>query len=167
MVTSTSGYDEMFRREYPLLVRTAALILGDHEHARDVAQDAMIQLYNAWDEVSTHERPGAWARRVCIRIATRARTRRHKADAGAILRHSLAESTDPAAVVAGLEVWKAVLLLPVNQRAAIVLRYAEDLSTDEIADILGCDTSTVRVHLHRGRKALGLTLREEVDDVVG
>jgi RNA polymerase sigma-70 factor (ECF subfamily) len=54
-----------------------------------------------------------------------------------------------------------------NQRAAIVLRYAEDLSTDEIADILGCDTSTVRVHLHRGRKALGLTLREEVDDVVG
>lgn len=166
MANSASGYDEMFRREYPRLVRTATMILGDREQARDIAQDAMAQLFKDWDHVSTHERPGAWVRRVCIRMATRARTRRDKIDA-ASLRVSGSTADDPAATVDGFEIWAAVLLLPMNQRAAIVLRYAEDLSTDDIGDILGCDSSTVRVHLHRGRTALGVTLGEEVEDVVG
>lgn len=161
-----SGFDEMFRREYPRLVRSATLIVGDRELARDVAQDAMVQAFKSWADVSGYDVPGAWARRVCIRMAVRARSQRSRRSSAEVLR--VPDATDPSTIVGGEGVWQAVLTLPMNQRAAIVLRYVEDLSTDEIGDILGCDASTVRVHLHRGRKALGIVLREEVeDDVVG
>lgn len=158
-------YDEMFRVEYPRLVRTATLILGDVEQAREMAQESMLKLLQEWPRVSSHDRPGAWARRVCIRLAVRARDRRGKVAAAVVLASagSTAESSD----TAGVDVWEAVLALPTQQRAAIVLRYVEDLPTDEIAELLSCDAATVRVHLHRARKTLGLALREEVEDVVG
>ena len=54
----------------------------------------------------------------------------------------------------------AVAALPGQQRAAVALFYVEDRTTAEIAEILGCSESTARVHLHRGRQALALTLKE-------
>ena len=51
-----------------------------------------------------------------------------------------------------------VATLPDNQRAAVALRYVEDLSPTEIADVLGCADATVRVHLHRAHKTLAARL---------
>jgi len=44
--------------------------------------------------------------------------------------------------------------LPVQQRAVVALFYYEDLSVEDVASVLGCSVSTVKVHLHRAREAL-------------
>jgi RNA polymerase sigma-70 factor (ECF subfamily) len=56
------------------------------------------------------------------------------------------------------EFWDAVRALPARQAQAIALHYLEDRPVAEIAEILGCAPATVKVHLHRGRRALADTL---------
>ena len=60
-----------FRAEYAAVVRTVTMITHDSEVARDVAQEAFIQLLRHWRKVSRYDRPDAWVRRVAIRAATR------------------------------------------------------------------------------------------------
>src|SRR5829696_899980 len=64
-----------FRAEYPSVVRTVTVMLHDREQARDVAQEAFIQLMSHWHTVSAYDRPEAWVRRVAIRLAMRGRRR--------------------------------------------------------------------------------------------
>jgi RNA polymerase sigma-70 factor (sigma-E family) len=156
-----SDFSWMFREEYPAVVRTAYLILGDRAAAEDVAQEAFIRLYVRWAKISRYERPGAWVRRVAIRLAGRARRAR---------RITFALSEDPAAgqvVPSDPDLQRALLTLPPSQRAAVVLHYLEGRPVAEVASILGCATPTAKVHLHRARKRLGALLGEETADVVG
>src|SRR5262245_62613525 len=69
------GFTTFFRSEYPPLVRTLYLIVHDRELARDLAQDAFVQLFPRWARISHYERPEAWVRRVGIRMAVRAVSR--------------------------------------------------------------------------------------------
>jgi len=55
-------------------------------------------------------------------------------------------------------IWDAVAKLSPQQRAAIALHYLEDQPVNKIAEILGCSEATAKVHLHRGRNALAVTL---------
>src|SRR6266545_8112683 len=61
-----------FRNEFEALVRTMYLIVHDREQARDIAQEAFVQLFTRWRRISQYERPEAWVRRVGIRMAVRA-----------------------------------------------------------------------------------------------
>lgn len=60
--------------------------------------------------------------------------------------------------------WAQVRRLPARQAQTVTLFYLEDLSTAEIADVLGCAPATVRVHLTRGRRALAARLERSNDD---
>jgi RNA polymerase sigma factor (sigma-70 family) len=65
------------------------------------------------------------------------------------------DATDPYAQVADRdEIWGLLATLPQRQRAALVLRYFEDLADDEIAGALGCRVGTVRSLLSRGLTSL-------------
>ena len=57
--------------------------------------------------------------------------------------------------------WAAVARLPQPQQHAIVLRYSEGLSYDEIAEVLPCPVGTVKSRLHHGLAALGRNLAEQ------
>jgi RNA polymerase sigma-70 factor (sigma-E family) len=155
-----SAFAWLFRDEYPAIVRTAYLMLGDREAAEDVAQEAFVRLYARWRKVSRYDRPGAWVRRVAIREASRAR-RKPRALALA------PEQPGGAETPADLDLRRALLSLPSNQRAAIVLHYLEDLPLAQVAELMGVATSTAKVHLHRARKRLALLLGEETNDVAG
>ncbi|HJV04838.1 MAG TPA: sigma-70 family RNA polymerase sigma factor [Actinomycetota bacterium] len=156
-----SDFSWMFREEYPAVVRTAYLILGDRAAAEDVAQEAFIRLYARWAKVSRYERPGAWVRRVAIRLAGRARRARR-------ITLALTEDRSVGQILpSDPDLQRALLALPPNQRAAVVLHYLEGRPVAEVAEILGCATPTARVHLHRARKRLGTLLGEEAADVVG
>jgi RNA polymerase sigma factor (sigma-70 family) len=157
----SSDFSGMFREEYPAVVRTAYLILGDRAAAEDVAQEAFSRLYARWARISRYERPGAWVRRVAIRLAGRARRAR---------RITFALTDDRAAgqvVSSDPDLQRALLALPPSQRAAVALHYLEGRPVAEVASILGCATPTAKVHLHRARKRLGTLLGEEAADVVG
>jgi DNA-directed RNA polymerase specialized sigma24 family protein len=107
--------------------------------------------------VSGYDRPGAWVRRVAIRLAVRSARLR--------LRRANAERSAWTPTVAGspadMDLRRAVVELPRGQRAVVVLHYLEDRPVDEVAELLGCSANTVRVQLHRARKRLAVALREE------
>jgi RNA polymerase sigma-70 factor (ECF subfamily) len=155
-----SAFGWLFRDEYPAIVRTAYLMLGDRSAAEDVAQEAFIRLYARWRRISRYERPGAWVRRVAIRLASRARRRIPPAQPSA-------DHPAPTAAPADLDLQRAILALPANQRAAVVLHYLEDLPVEEVAELMGVAPATARVHLHRARRRLATLLGEETEDVVG
>lgn len=60
-----------FNEEFASIARTAYLIVRDRTTAEDVAQEAFTRLFVNWAKVSQYERPGAWVRRVAIRLAVR------------------------------------------------------------------------------------------------
>ena len=158
------GFDEVFEGEHHAVFKAVYLILGEREAARDVTQDAFAQLYVHWPKVRRYDRPGAWVRRVAIRLALRQRTREAR-------QHEPFQPADPTSTATAtdvedrLEILEALRRLTARQRAAVVLFYVHDLAVDEIAATLRCRPATVRVHLHDARAELARSLTEEGSDV--
>jgi RNA polymerase sigma-70 factor (ECF subfamily) len=150
-------FDDFFASTYPAIVRTAVLVVGDQEVARELAQDAFVKALLHWKRVRTYDNPTAWVRTVAFRMALRAKTREPQQ-----LRAVEGWVADPTPDV---DLLRAVSQLPHMQRAAIALHYLDDLSVEEVASTLRCAPSTARVHLHRGRARLAELLHEERDDV--
>src|SRR4051794_9709313 len=148
------------------MVRTVYLVVHDHGHAEEIAQDAFLQLLDHWETVSGYDQPAAWVRRVAIRMAVR--TGKRERMRSLLERRSRTEADEIVGPDGSSdEVLAAVRTLPTNQRAAVVLHYFEDRPVAEIADALGCAPATARVHLHKARQRLAALLHEEVDDVLG
>ena len=149
-------YAAFYRAEFRPVARTVYLIVHDSAKADDLTQEAFVQLLQHWKKVSRYERPGAWVRRVAIRLATR-HLRRER------MRSTLERHHPPAPVAqpADVDLMRAVASLPPNQRAVIVLFYFEDRPVAEIVDLLGCTESAAKVWLHRARRQLAELLTEE------
>lgn len=161
MRSADEEYAWFFAGEYPALVRTLFFIVHNVERAEDIAQDAFMQLLIHWKKVSRYERPDAWVRRVAIRLAMRSIRREQK--------RSLVERRSETQQLPGpidVDLTDAIAQLPPQQRSAVALFYFEDRPMEEIADILGCSTSTGWVHLHKARKRLAVLLGEEANDRV-
>lgn len=146
----------IFNEEFASIARTAYLILHDRTTAEDVAQEAFTRLFVNWAKVSQYERPGAWVRRVAIRLAVRHARR----DRMRVLllrwveppRHE-PEASDP-------DLMRAIRALPPQQRAAVALHYFEDRPVAEIASMLSCSPATAKVHLFKARRRLASLLSE-------
>lgn len=155
-------FEEVFRVEYAPVLRTVYLICHDHHRSEEITQDAFVQLLRHWERVRSLDKPGAWVRRVAIRLAVKSvhretrRVRTQRDVSGPVPTEAMDR-----------DVMTAVRRLPAQQRAAVVLYYFEDRPVDEIADLLGCAPSTVRVHIHRARGRLARELGGEVSDRVG
>jgi RNA polymerase sigma-70 factor (ECF subfamily) len=159
--SAEDDYTWFFRGEYNAVVRTAYLIVGDQETARDLAQEGFARLYRHWNKVSRYDRPEAWVRQVVVRLAIQ-HVRRKKPDPRDIApRESAPRHLDPMT----WDIQEAVASLPPMQRAAVLLFYFEDRPSSEVAQILDCSEATVRVHLHRARKRLAGHLEEKEADV--
>jgi RNA polymerase sigma-70 factor (ECF subfamily) len=155
-------FDDVFRVEYPGLVRLLVPIVGSAEDAEAIAQDAFVGAYARWSRIGRYERPGAWVRRVAIRDAVRFdRRRRRRLPEGGRPR-------DPIdAVPDSLDLLAAIRRLPPRQRACVVMHDLADQSTANVAATLGCSESTVRVHLHRARATLADLLSADAPEVNG
>ncbi len=161
---ATDEFRWLFRQEFRSVVWSVNVVLHDYARSEEIAQDAFLRLLEKWDKVSHYDRPGAWVRRVAIRLAIRAdkrersrwwgeseasRERGIHSQQGNLLAH------DP-------DLMAALAELPARQRAAIALHYLEDRPVSEVADLLGLAPATVSVHLHRARHRLAELLGEEV-----
>ena len=149
-----------FRGEYQSVFRTVFLVVGEREAARDMTQEAFIRLFRHWRRVSTYDRPDAWVRHVAVRLGIQYVRRRR-------LQEQLNSTPEPDHILdpAIWDVQLAVKELPPMQRAAVALFYFEDRPSAEIARILDCSESTVRVHLHKARRKLATALKESRLDV--
>jgi RNA polymerase sigma factor (sigma-70 family) len=161
VVRGLEAFDRFYAREFPKMVSIAYALSGGRMAAEDLAQEAMIAAYRRWPEVGALERPGGWTRRVVLNLAASAYHRR-RAEARALLRLAPLRGESPAALSQeAAEFWHAVRCLPKHQAQAVTLHYLEEASVAEIAEVMGCAESTVKVHLHRGRQALAKRLRVE------
>lgn len=156
-----ADYASMYAAEFTRVARTVFLILHDRQRAEDITQDAFIQLYSHWGHVSRYERPGAWVRRVAIRLAFRHQKRER-------IRAVIERNAEPPAVPqpADVDLLRSMRQLPPAQRAALALFYYEDRPITEVASILGWTESATKVNLMRARRRLGLLLHEEVTEDV-
>jgi len=140
----------------PALLRTAYLLTGNRADAEDLLQTALAKTYLAWDRIREREALDGYVRRVLVTTQTSFwRRKRPEAlydevpeRAG---RDQLADSDLHDAL------WTALGQLSRKQRAAVVLRYYEDLSEAETARVLGVSVGTVKSTTSR---ALSL-LRED------
>jgi RNA polymerase sigma-70 factor (sigma-E family) len=153
-------FDDWVEDRFVALLRFAYLVTGSQQAAEDALQSALERAFTRWDRVARTREPDSYVRRMVVNAHVDAwrRSGRHETavdDVGA-------GAPDPSGDLAQRDaLWRGCLRLPPRQRAALVLRFYEDLDYPEVAAVLGLAESTVRAHVHRGLAALRSTLAEE------
>jgi len=147
-------FAEFAKVRTPALIRIAYLLTGDQHAAEDLVQSALTKTYAHWRRIR-HEDPEAYVRTAMYRERVSWWRRRSRQREVAPTWATPERQSDPADH-AGLRLaMRAALLgLPSPQRAVIVLRYYEDLSETQVAEILGCSVGTVRSRTNRAVQRL-------------
>jgi RNA polymerase sigma-70 factor (sigma-E family) len=134
-----------FAAAWPRLFRATYAVAGDRQLTEDALQTAFAQAWASWSRVAGADDRLAYVRRMAINAALsrhrKAFSRRERVLA------VLPDASQPSgedAFLASDETWQAVQALPPRQRAVVVLRYYEELTEQEIADVLGCRPGTVK-----------------------
>ncbi|MFD9305731.1 SigE family RNA polymerase sigma factor [Streptomyces sp. NPDC060048] len=127
------------------LVRTAYLLTGDPHDAEDVTQTALAKAYRSWRRVARMDSPEAYVRRMLVTCnSDRFRKRRVAERLTASVPDRSAGDNAVAWADERSVLMEALAQLPPRQRAVVVMRYWEDLSEAETADVLGCSPGTVK-----------------------
>ncbi len=153
--TSTSRLAEVYERSAPAGFRLAYLLTGDRALAEDLVQEAFLRFVGRLHHLRDPEAIDPYLRRTIVNLSKD--TFRRCALERSYLERRTAELRDGHTDrdVAEYESMRMALLsLPQKQRAAIVLRYYEDLHESEIADLLRCRPATVRSLVARGLETL-------------
>jgi len=149
------------------LLRTASLIVWDPSVAEDVVQECLLQVARRWSRVRRMAYPAAYARRIATNLAIAA-AERHSTE-----RAELAAGLDfePVTAAARLALEQvdnqhdldaALGRLAPRQRAVVVLRFFEDLTEAQAAEVLGCSVGTVKSTCSRALDRLRGDLRCEM-----
>ena len=159
------GFEEWVNARLPALLRFAYLVTGSRQGTDDVVQSVLAKSFERWDSVRRTDDPDAYVRRMIINENVSSWRRWGKRQSAVADIFDLDRQVDPAEGVSRSDaVWRVCQALPERQRAAVVLRFYEDLDNREIAAILECSESTVRSQIHRALAALRIELeRQEAD----
>ncbi|HEX6247474.1 MAG TPA: SigE family RNA polymerase sigma factor [Nocardioidaceae bacterium] len=137
------------------LLRTAYLLTGDRHSAEDLVQTSLAKLYLSWDKVQKRELVDGYVRRIMVNennsLWRRAWKRKEVTTDEVPDRTGVQDRHDDGERSA---LWDFVQTLPRKQRAVVVLRFYEDLSEAEVADILGISVGTVKSQSSRALAAL-------------
>lgn len=152
-----AAFSELVERHYDYIFRIACKWSGKRSDAEDIAQDVCIKLATAIKSFDGRSAFTSWLYRVtlnAVRDMQRARSRRVKtADRYAEVAPD-EELPDQEDATAMKEIWAAVRRLPDQQRDAVLLVYAEDMSHAQAGEIMGCKETTVSWHIHEAKKTL-------------
>jgi RNA polymerase sigma factor (sigma-70 family) len=154
LVKSESGSDfrDFFEAEYRRLGKALFLIVGDPMEADELAQEALVRVFERWNQVHLMDSPVGYLYRTALNL-NRSRLRGLASRA----KHALSPFPGPdplAGVEARDEVRRLLAALPRGQREAVVLVDWLGMGAEQAGAILGIEASTVRVQLSRARRAL-------------
>jgi len=162
--SSAERFEELYLRYAPAGFRLAYLLTGDRAGAEDIVHDAFIRVVGRLGHLRTGIAFDAYLRRTIVNLIKNGW--RHRA-----VVHGYSERQPPTTPIPSAEgtiverdiVWRAVLELPIQQRTAIVLRFYEDMSADDIASVMGCRPGTARSLVSRGMASLRSELERSID----
>jgi RNA polymerase sigma-70 factor (sigma-E family) len=141
------------------LIRMLTLYCGDGEVARDLAQEALARAWVHWHKVRRMDRPDLWVRRVALNLA-KSHFRRLRVAREAQRRQVQGEESMVADSADRLCMREALAHLTERQRASVLLRFLEDLTVEQTAELMGCGAGTVKKLTARALEAL----RQRVDE---
>jgi RNA polymerase sigma-70 factor (sigma-E family) len=162
--------EESFRRfaveQAPRLRRSAYLFCGDWHLAQDLTQQSLIKIYRSWSRVEKDDSLLNYGRTVLLRTwldeKRRPWRRSEQTEAAVPDRGDDARGPgdSPERLWARDLVHQGLLRLPPRQRAVLVLRYFDDLSVAEAAEVMGCSQGTVKSQTARGLESLRASVSE-------
>jgi RNA polymerase sigma-70 factor (sigma-E family) len=147
------------------LVRFATVVTDDVHLAQDIVQEVLLRAQQQWERIGSLEHTDAYVRRMVINEAKSGWRRKPAPEPRAEVDDDRAVPDHATTYERRDELRRRLLTLPYQQRAAVVMRYLEDLPDDQIAVALGCSTSTVRVHVHRALVRLRVDLSSSLPPV--
>jgi RNA polymerase sigma factor (sigma-70 family) len=139
---SATSVEALFRERWAPSVRLAAVLVGDVAVAEEIVQDAFLEVTRRWDDI---DNPPGYLRTSIVNGC-----RNHRRRLGTVRRRTVAPLPLSVETPELDELWLVLGRLPLRRRAALVLRFYEDLPVHEIARLLGCRPGTVSSLLHRG-----------------
>ena len=151
-----------FETQCDALRRLGTFLTGDPEQGAEFAQEALVRVYRHWGRIREQD-PGPYARRVLVNLVRSAHRRKlverkHLANVEHVVESENRQVDD------WLRVSAALKTLPPMRRAAIVLRFYEDMPEADIARVLDRPLGTIKSDIHRGlaklRPLLGEAERE-------
>jgi RNA polymerase sigma-70 factor (sigma-E family) len=164
-------FDEFVAFRLGALLRYATVVTCDPHLAEDIIQDVLVRVRARWGRICQLDAPERYVKRMVLNEFLSWR-RRRAARVVPLAREQLDLFAKPVADPAvGWDERDAVLrlvaALPPRQRAAVVLRFYEDLPDDEIADLLGCRSVTVRSLISRALATLRRSLPNPLAATLG
>jgi RNA polymerase sigma-70 factor (ECF subfamily) len=157
-----AAFTELVRRHERRMFAVAVRMLGREEDALDATQDAFLTVYRKLEQFRGESAFTTWLHRITVNacydvLRKRARQPMLHLATDDDREHEPGPPVEDhaGAVAGGLDAQRALEQLPPDFRAVLVLADVQDLSYEEVADILGVPIGTVRSRLHRGRLALG------------
>jgi RNA polymerase sigma-70 factor (sigma-E family) len=157
-----SSFEDFVRARSSSLLRTAILLAGQNRaEAEDLLQIALERAYRHWARVCATGEQERYVRRILANAAAdRWRRLARRPETPVAVLHDEPIVQDSAAEIANREyLLRRLAALPPRQRAVLVLRYYDDLSEGETAQMLGCSLGTVKSQAARGLARL----RDAVD----
>jgi RNA polymerase sigma-70 factor (ECF subfamily) len=149
-------FEQLVDQHQSMVYSLALRMTGDRELAEEVAQDVFLELDRRLNRIESPEHACFWLRRVTMSRATDAMRRRRVRgiDFWVELDEHHAMRAEPGTSPLGNRIERLLATIPETQRAAIVLRYQEDMAPEEIAAALDAPVATVKSNLQRGLKLL-------------
>jgi RNA polymerase sigma-70 factor (sigma-E family) len=150
----TARLEELYRLQVAPLQRLAFLLTGDHHLAEDITQQAFVKFYRRFYNLRQSSAAPAYLRKTVVNLA-RSHHRRHRRERQHL---EMSEHTQGVTWSPDIEehdyLIRTVANLPYRQRAAIVLRFYEDLTEFQAAEVLGCSTAAMKSLTARAMRSL-------------
>jgi RNA polymerase sigma-70 factor (sigma-E family) len=139
-----SAFSEFVSVRSQALYGLAYAVIGDHQLAQDLVQEALTKAYVAWPRLRDRAKVEGYVRRTIVTTAISWRRRRSFHERPIERMPDVGNGDDPEALATEDAVWAHLRVLPARQRAALFLRYHEDLSEAQTAELMGCSVGTVK-----------------------
>ncbi len=150
-MAGTRSFEEFCRAEYGTVFRATVAFSGSRDIALDSTQEAFARAFARWRRLSTQPWAGGWVMTTALNLCRRA-----------LRRGPDRSEIDPAVGAADsdlqMDVLDALRDLPLRQRQAVLLYYLADLPVAAVAELMNASEGSVKTHLSRARRTLGVRL---------
>jgi RNA polymerase sigma-70 factor (sigma-E family) len=153
--------EEIYVRNAASALRLAYFLTGDRELAEDLTQEAFVRVAGRFRHLRDPDDLPAYLRRTIVNLFT-SQLRRRRVEREWLCRQRAQLPVLNAVDIAERDdLWRAMATLPERQRAALVLRYYEDLSEEDAAEVLRCSIGALNQLVVRAKSTLRQHIQRE------